>query len=54
MFMIVFCKQIIKRYHLVIVTAMLPFGADVLFKHGFRAENSFIILYFCEQIYYDT
>lgn len=54
LFMDVFSKKIIKSNHLVIVLALQHFAADILFKHGFIAENSFITLYFCELIYYDT
>ena len=52
--MAVFSQNIIKSNHLVIVLALQHFEADILYKHGFIAENSFIILYACEQIYYDT
>lgn len=48
--MVVFSKKIRKCNHLVIVFALQHFAADKLFRHGFTAENSFIILYFCELI----
>lgn len=52
--MTVFSTKIIKSNHLVIVLALKHFAANILLKSGFTAENSFIILYLSEQIYYDT
>lgn len=53
-FMAVFSKKIIKSNHLVIVLALQHFTVNILLTSGFTAENSFIILYLPEQIYYDT
>ena len=53
-FIAVFSEEIRKSNHPVIVLALQHFAPDVLFKCVFRAENSFIILNFCEQVYYDT
>lgn len=53
-FIVVFSGEIRKSNHPVIALALQHFAPDILFKCVFIAENSFIFLNFCEEVYYDA